>query len=590
MSIFEEDASPFHDENSDFDSRQFDENVIDFYAVLNVPRDASIDDINKAFKLRSLLFHPDRHVDETHRREATKIFVTVKRAQEVLSDPKLRSIYDTLGVKGIDLEGWKLVNRSTNPENIRREYDFLCRLRDNEIMLQRVKPSTSFVVYSSIAGMFRHGEDDEESERFTLLGMKLDQDVSCAIGSSNRLGLSGQVRFNEKGLGTGHLQTSYDWMASSSTHLQSSIALGPTFINTSSKIALTVPQNTNKWISWLTGSSFVLQPTIQYNTIRGDFDFILTPFVGFPLGGGNQGMIALNIGINRHPSLVLSYVQNEFDHPQFSCNFTISPIQPSLRLTYHLRYPQNELHYEASCFLTFDEVTPSLLIEKRLTKFSKVGIYLLFSYPSFMLQASFRIRTGLNNYEFRVMLCEQQEDIIASCLYGIVLPCMFLNVSRLLFKKQISWIWETLTGNQLNGDEVLIEIKKEQAQKAVELMREKAEKVANEEKLKNGLVIIQALYGQMENDRPSSELYPLLGDKVVDVTIPLQAYVHDSQLRIYSGKDQMPGFFDPCPGEPKMLKVLYRFGGHLHSVAVLEDQPLMLPMKTHRVLQENENK
>lgn len=50
--------------------------------------------------------------------------------------------------------------------------------------------------------------------------MKLDQDASCAIGSSNRLGLSGQVRFNEKGLGTGHLQTSCNWMVSSSTHLQ----------------------------------------------------------------------------------------------------------------------------------------------------------------------------------------------------------------------------------------------------------------------------------------------------------------------------------------------------------------------------------
>uniref|UniRef100_A0A915M5J3 J domain-containing protein n=1 Tax=Meloidogyne javanica TaxID=6303 RepID=A0A915M5J3_MELJA len=520
MSLFDEDASAFPDEN-EFDPRQFDENTIDFYAVLNVPRDASIEDINKAFKLRSLLFHPDRHVDETHRREATRIFVTVKRAQEVLSDPKLRSIYDTLGVKGIDLEGWKLVNRSTNPENIRREYDFLCRLRDNEIMLQRVKPSTSFVVYSSIAGMFKRGEDDEENERFTLLGMKLDQDASCAIGSSNRLGLSGQVRFNEKGLGTGHLQTS---------------------------------------------------------------------FVGFPLGGGNQGMIVLNIGINRHPSLILSYVKNKFDHPQFACNLTISPIQPSLRLTYHLRYPQNELHYEASCVLALSEFTPSLLIEKRLTKFSKIGVNLLFSFPSFMLQASFRIRTGLNNYEFRVMLCEQQDDIVTSCLYGIILPAVFLNVSRLLFRKQISWIFEVLTGNQLNGDEVLIEIKKEQAQKAVELMRANAEKVANEEKRKNGLVIIEAFYGQMQNDRPASELYPLLGDKVVDVTIPLQAYVHDSQLRIYSGKDQMPGFFDPCPGEPKMLKVLYRFGGHLHSVAVLEDQPLMLPMKAHRVLQENENK
>ena len=67
-------------------------------------------------------------------------------------------------------------------------------------------------------------------------------------------------------------------------------------------------------------------------------------------------------------------------------------------------------------------------------------------------------------------------------------------------------------------------------------MRASAERVQQEEKRRNGLVIVQALYGQMQNDRPGSEHYPLIGDKVVDVTIPLQAFVHDSQLRIYTGK------------------------------------------------------
>ena len=35
-------------------------------------------------------------------------------------------------------------------------------------MLQRVKPSTSFTVYSSIAGMFRREYIDDETERFKL--------------------------------------------------------------------------------------------------------------------------------------------------------------------------------------------------------------------------------------------------------------------------------------------------------------------------------------------------------------------------------------------------------------------------------------
>jgi len=65
----------------------------DYYASLGVKKSASADDIRKAFRKLARKYHPDVNPDK----KAEEKFKEISEANDVLSDPKKRKIYDQLG-------------------------------------------------------------------------------------------------------------------------------------------------------------------------------------------------------------------------------------------------------------------------------------------------------------------------------------------------------------------------------------------------------------------------------------------------------------------------------------------------------------
>src|SRR2546422_321483 len=65
----------------------------DYYKTLGVPKNATTDDIKKAYRKLARKYHPDVNKNAG----AEKSFKEVNEANEVLSDPEKRKRYDTIG-------------------------------------------------------------------------------------------------------------------------------------------------------------------------------------------------------------------------------------------------------------------------------------------------------------------------------------------------------------------------------------------------------------------------------------------------------------------------------------------------------------
>ena len=73
----------------------------DFYEVLGVPKNASEDEIKKAYRKLAMKYHPDRNQGDAAK-EAEVKFKEVKEAYEMLSDAQKRAAYDQYGHAGVD--------------------------------------------------------------------------------------------------------------------------------------------------------------------------------------------------------------------------------------------------------------------------------------------------------------------------------------------------------------------------------------------------------------------------------------------------------------------------------------------------------
>lgn len=70
----------------------------DYYELLGVPREATAEDLKKAYRKLAMQYHPDKNPGD---KAAEEKFKEISEAYEVLSDASKRARYDQFGHRGV---------------------------------------------------------------------------------------------------------------------------------------------------------------------------------------------------------------------------------------------------------------------------------------------------------------------------------------------------------------------------------------------------------------------------------------------------------------------------------------------------------
>uniref|UniRef100_A0A8C3GNX5 DnaJ homolog subfamily C member 11 n=1 Tax=Cairina moschata TaxID=8855 RepID=A0A8C3GNX5_CAIMO len=542
----------------------------DYYALLNVRREASQEELKAAYRRLCMLYHPDKHRDPELKTQAERLFNLVHQAYEVLSDPQTRAIYDIYGRRGLEMEGWEVVERKRTPAEIREEFERLQREREERRLQQRTNPKGTISVGIDATDLFdRYDEEYEDVQgssfpQIEINKMHISQSIEAPLTATDTAILSGNLS-TQNGNGGGSINLALRRVTSAKGWGELEFGAGDLqgplfglkifrnltprcFITTNcalqfssrgirpgltTVLARNLDKNTMGYLQWRWGIQSAMNTSIVRDTKTSHFT------------------VALQLGIP-HSFMMVSYQHKFQDEDQ-------TRVKGSLK---------------AGFFGTIVEYGA----ERKISRHSILGATVSVGVPQ-GVSLKIKLNRASQTYFFPVHLTDQL--LPSAVFYATVGPLViYFAMHRLIIKPYLRAQKERELEKQRESTASDILQKKQEAEAAVRLMQESVRRIIEAEEARMGLIVVNAWYGKFVNDnsRKNEKV------KVIDVTVPLQCLVKDSKLILTeASKVGLPGFYDPCVGEEKSLKVLYQFRGVLHQVMSADNEALRIPKQSHRI-------
>nr|CAD7411147.1 unnamed protein product [Timema cristinae] len=542
----------------------------DFYTFLNVSRNATADEINNAYRRMSRLYHPDKHLEPLKKKEAEILFNKTKKAYEVLSDPHQRAIYDSLGTRGLETEGWEIVQRTKTPQEIREEYERLAREREERRLQQRTNPKGNVTVNINATDIFNKYQDEyDEIEQsgfptIEVSGMSFSQSIEAPLTLQDTVTMAGSLS-TQNGVGSGSVNVSARRLISEKGWVEAEFGAG------------SGPMLSLKGFRTLTKRTFANATGLFQFTPVGIRPGLVTT-IATQLDSHTVGYLTWRAGI--HSSMATVLVRDTpTSHTSLTLQFGIPHSYVSLG--YCHKMDDQELKLRTSLKAgTFGAIL-EYGAEKKVSQHTSIaasvvvgiptGVTLKIKYvtikghlclrlpgssivltlsPNSQYPDSYLLVLSRANqtYNFPIHLCE--EVLPSPVFYATVTPVIVWAVlKRLVIDPMVREQKERDKEKQREVNKSRITEKRREAKAAVNLMRATFARIRSDEEAKKGLVIVKALYGRLSATEGGGEGDGEEETEVIEVMIPLQCLVKDSKLVLHeASKVRMPG---SIPGEVK---------------------------------------
>jgi len=571
----------------------------DLYAALRLPRDASKEDIKRAYRTLAASLHPDKQRrrqtgdadddgdDQEARRDAAqRAFAALSEAYEILSDDARRNAYDAYGMEGVRA-GRELATRGKTLEELRVEFERARAKEARDAAEAKLNFHGTYIFGFSAAHLVEERIAERRRQFTNNPGLDL---TSASLSNSMEIPISdedaayavtqGTMR---GGRGAGNFILGWRRTFSPLTTLDLSAQTGQTSACTAT-MTRQLTTHTTGALSW----NYVAQQGLGLQLIAQRQLFAQT-----------RGHLTWNVGPVGSMSTGASHA---FGKNAVKFDLTVGLAASGLS-GHYVRQMDESRVYRLGWKLGTTGAELEAGTTNKVDEDTSLGCSIVVSLRGLTLK--FRMNRQGQRFVIPILLTPMvswRKSLVAFTLppLAITLLRYFLvrpMVRRYVRKRQIA-------SREKSKQSIVASMKA--ARDAVRVIEESVDKKTKIARERGGLVIEAAVYGSFDprpnkvkgvpiipnfdeypprEERDASGATNVLPPPFIDVTKAVAFMIENDTLDMYENvpMSDLLGFCDPSPGEDKFLRIRYRYRRSLHEITVKADAMVAIPNSAHRL-------